>query len=672
VGYGKRSKEAEARRIEVQAARRATGRALSVSSKQIAKPARRKRCRLDLAKFCKTYFAVSFCKPWSKSHRAALARLQHAILHGGQVAFAMPRGEGKSTIAKAAALWALLYGHRRYLELIAATEKKAEKLLKECKTYLRFSDLLNEDFPEVCLPIRALNGLAAKANGQEVNGHPSEIEWTTKRVVLPVVHDFAKTGDMAPTSGAVLEIAGLTGDIRGRSYTRSDGAVYRPDFALIDDPQTKESAESDSQCDDREEIVQGDVMGLAGPGETITAVITATIIRKGDLADRMLDRKRNPDWQGSVSSMVVSWPSDMRLWSEYNELRKRGLEDGDQGAGAKLFYKQNRAAMDAGAEVGWEQRKAKGDVSALQHAMDLFFRLGKSFFAEYQNQPQDDEKQLYELDAERVAARVNGIPRRELPESALVAVSFLDINRYGIHWVTLGASNTLAGYVCDYGKYPPGQQSVLWSETSTGGRTEEQAIFAALQAVCDQIVDSPLTRHGQTARVDRIGVDCGYKMDVVFKFAASYRRAQIIPSRGMSAKDYRPRRIVGKPGTQCHVTDWYNKGRVLVHDADHWREQMQRGFMLPPGSDGSVSLYGDNPRDHAIIAEQASAEVLTDKVQGNTGWLYRWRLRPGHRNDLGDCLTGARVQAHFLGCDVNRVDVPKIQKQTKRATYTEV
>jgi hypothetical protein len=50
---------------------------------------------------------------------------------------------------------------------------------------------------------------------------------------------------MVPTSGSVVGVSGLTGEgIRGSLKTLTTGEMVRPDFVLIDDPQTPESARS--------------------------------------------------------------------------------------------------------------------------------------------------------------------------------------------------------------------------------------------------------------------------------------------------------------------------------------------------------------------------------------------------------------------------------------------
>ncbi len=101
----------------------------------------------DLAVFLKTYFPNAFPLPWCPDHLKVISALQTAIVHGGLFAMAMPRGSGKTTIAIRAAIYAILYGYRRFVCLIAASEPSAKRLLRSLQDELRFNELLAEDFP---------------------------------------------------------------------------------------------------------------------------------------------------------------------------------------------------------------------------------------------------------------------------------------------------------------------------------------------------------------------------------------------------------------------------------------------------------------------------------------------------------------------------------------------
>ena len=71
--------------------------------------------------------------------------------------------------------------------------------------------------------------------------------------------------------------------------------TVRPQLVVMDDPQTEESARSLSQCANRESILAGAVLGLAGPGKKISGIMPRTVIRPGDMADRILHRDNHPE-----------------------------------------------------------------------------------------------------------------------------------------------------------------------------------------------------------------------------------------------------------------------------------------------------------------------------------------------------------------------------------------
>ncbi len=628
---------------------------------------RNRAVKAGLAVWLRTYLPDSFPLPFSDDHLADLATLDRAIKRGGLFAQACPRGDGKTTRAEGSVLYAVLNGYRRFVVPIGADSAAANDLMESIKTELETNELLLADYPEVCYPIAELDGNPVRGRRQsdKKTGIKTGIEWKVDKLVLPTVKG-------SKASGAIICPRGITGRIRGLCQKMKDGTKLRPDFVLIDDPQTDESAYSETQCDTRERIIISTVLGLAGHKKQMAGVANVTIIKHGDLAHRLLDRKRHPEFQGVVRGMVKKWPDAQEtLWKEYEQIRQDGLANGDDGAAATEFYRKNREGMDSGAVVAWEHQYNESELSALQHAENLLIDRGEGvFLAEYQNNPKVEKRQFYELTADYVASRTNGMRPWELPETATKVTCFIDVNLYGLHWALIGFNYTMAGHVVAYGKYPEGD-AVVWDQESTNGKTKEQAIFVALQELVEKITAAPLNRGGEPARIDVIGVDCGYSMETVFAFARNFRKACILPSRGFGYKYYSPRGK-GWKGTQCHITNWYGKGEVLAHNTDYWREQMQLAFRLPPGADGSISLYGEKT-DHREIGMHVSAEPLLDKFERPDGWHWTWGVVPGGRkNDLGDCLTGARVLAHRQGCDVNRVDVPKIQKQTKRATYTEM
>jgi hypothetical protein len=359
TGYDAMRERARARNVELSLIGRDIG-----ELPEIVNAERKAKAERDFRFFCEQYIPQTFRLPWSDDHLKVIAKIEQAVLHGGLFAMAMPRGSGKTSLCEIACLWALVYGHREFVALIGADEQHAESMLESMKAELEHNELLLEDFPEVVYPIHKLEGIHQRAAGQLYQGKQTHIGWTAREIVLPTM-----PGSRA--SGGIIRVAGITGRIRGMKYKRTDGESVRPSLVLIDDPQTDESARSPSQCAARERILAGAILGLAGPGRKIAGLMTLTVVRPDDLADRILDTEKHPQWQGERTRMVYEFPANKALWQRYAEMWAEGQRNGTGTKAATEFYRDRRGAMDEGAVIAWPARFNPDELSALQHAMNL-------------------------------------------------------------------------------------------------------------------------------------------------------------------------------------------------------------------------------------------------------------------------------------------------------------
>lgn len=630
------------------AERRSASRALTIP--EPLDVARRESYEHDLTGFLLTYMPSAFPLPFSDDHGRVLAKVQSAILTGGLFAEAMPRGSGKTTIVEGAVLWAILYGHRHFVVPIASDKDAAVELLTSIKTELDSNELLGEDFPEVCVPVSDLEGRSQRCHTQTHDGELIGMVWRIDKMVFPTV-----AVPWTRSTGAIIMPLGLTGRLRGPRHKLKDGSVSRPDFVILDDPQTDESAYSEGQCDARERLIKGAVLGMSGPGKKIAAVMPCTVIRKGDLADRLLDHKRHPEWQGERTQLITTWPDAQdTLWQEYGDIWRESMANGDGLAPATTFYLDHREAMDAGAILPWEHRKQDHELSALQHAENLILERGMAIFmAEYQNAPEDAKPALYDITADVVCSKLNGLPHRHVPPNANYVTVMIDVNpSAGLNWCCAAWGGDMTGYVLDYGIYP-GENKPLWTAKQTGGLSEDQAIFQGLAALVPMIVnDTVFLQNNEPRKPDIVIIDCGYKMDTVFSYTRTAQLGMpVVPGRGWGTKTraYTPPRGAVRVGNNWHVTDWQKKGRVLVHAANFWRMTTQKAFLLQAGGPGSVSLWGKDGRRHRRFGREVSAERLVEFVRGDAFDHYVWFLTPGEANDLLDCIVGCAVGASWAG-----------------------
>ena len=175
----------------------------------------------------------------------------------------------------------------------------------------------------------------------------------------------------------------------------------------------RDSARSVDQTRKRLELLNGDVLGMAGPGEQISALMTCTKMYEGDLADTVLDRDEYPEWDSECTRLVYSFPTNDTAWEEYFELRRS-----DGKAPATEFYRRHQPEMDADAQIAWQARyDAKGgEISAIQHAMNLRKKVGpEAFAAEYQNEPSLQQTSDQVLTADQVMEKTSGYKRGEIP-----------------------------------------------------------------------------------------------------------------------------------------------------------------------------------------------------------------------------------------------------------------
>ena len=665
--------EAKLRGEEREVAIRREKRFIILPSDSVAKE-QREVWRYDLVGFCQNVMRESFPLAFSPHHIDMLRKMEQMILRGGTQAIAMPRGSGKSTCVIAAALWAILYGHRRYGTILASDQGSAERLLQSVKTEIWLSPGVGVYWPRLRAYIEKGDGQAQKFRHiLNPDGSQPLISWGKDFIKLPNV----AVDDEDEWSGAAFQARGLGAGVRGMQYKAPDGGTIRPDFAIIDDPQTKEVANSHTQITDRESIIQGDVLGLAGPGKDMAVFMLMTVIAPNDLADRFLNPKLHPEWLGIRVPMIESFPDEIGgLWEEYRILYLNALTDGRKPDEARKFYADNREAMDKGGSVYWEDRKGPDDLSALEHAIGLRIRLQNEFLAEYQNQPLEYRGgKPYHIDSVTVMQRTNGFPRLHVPTEASLIVSFTDINHSGLNTVVMASTNDAVRYILDYQTYPGNGMPLYDSANFLKKKEGDQlAIARALDIHIKEIGAARYARGGKLVSPDLILIDCGNWMDLVFRWCETKRHtfpmSRLSPSRGRAASKYRPTGVIGKPGDGWHAAEWDKRGRVLVHNADEWRMRVQRAFLMPSGIPGGVTIFGDRPAVHSLYADEITSEVLEEYIEATEGGntFFKWGKRVGVPNDKLDATTGCFVGLSFLGASESGLAPKKIirKPQPKR------
>ncbi|MBI5864852.1 MAG: phage terminase large subunit family protein [Planctomycetes bacterium] len=651
-------------------------------------PVRRARAERDFRFFCEAYFPQTFHLPWSPDHLKVIAKIELAVLEGGLFAMAMPRGSGKTSLCETACLWALVYGHREFVALVGSDEEHAASMLDSIKVEVETNDELEADFSEVVGPVRALEGIHQRAAGQLYQGRQTHTGWTAREIVLPTLPRLEWLGNHSPKSnGAIIKVAGITGRIRGMKHKRVDGSSVRPSLVLIDDPQTDESARSPSQCVTRERILSGAILGLAGPGRKIAGLMTLTVVRPDDLADRILDRDKHPQWQGERTKMVYAFPANESLWARYAELWRGGMR-ADRGiADATEFYRQHREQMDAGAVIAWPERHHPDELSAIQHAMNLRLDRGEAaFWAEYQNEPLPEEHADDELlTADQIGSKVNGLRRGDVPIGCTHLTMFIDVQGKALFWLIAAWEGDFTGHVIDYGTEPDQKASYFtlrdlrYTLASAAPRAGlEGAIYAGLERLTEATLGREWRRDdGAMVRIDRCLVDAnwGSSSDVVYQFCRQSTHAStLLPSHGryvgassIPFSEYKRRRG-DRVGLNWRVPTVNGKRAVrhVTFDTNFWKSFIHARFAVSMGDPGCLSLFGRNAEHHRLLAEHLTSEYRV-KTAGRGRTVDEWKLRvEALDNHWLDCLVGCAVAASMdgvvlFGTDSKPVERPRVR-----------
>lgn len=625
----------------------------------IVNPERRDACALSLRLFLETYFAKAFYRKWSADHLDVIEKTQRAILDGYSSAVAMPRGSGKTTIHQRAAIWAIVYGHRRFVWIVAADATKAKGCLRSIKTTFESNQLLYEDFPEVCAPIRRLRRNALAAKSQHIDGAPTLIDWTAECAQMPQVE-----GSLA--SGARIGVGGITGAAgRGAQITLPDDSVLRPSLILVDDFQSRESAASQTQCRTRLDTISGDLMGMRGPGEKFAMLVTCTVIYQGDAADQLLDRKRFPEFHGTRKKLIYKWPDNEKLWEEYAELRNLALREDREPVEANGFVADNYDALHAGSEVAWPERKEDGDHSALQHAYNLKIADPENFAAEYQNEPVSRvDNDISFATADEIAEKLSGREKGKLPGSTERVAASIDVQGNSLWWGAAGLESGFGGSVLDYGVFPP-QGRMFFTQrdlpvtfqTLWPGLTEEQAIAKALGLLVEKIAAMRWTLdNGAEVGVSKILIDEGYKDLVVHEFCkSSPHRSLLMPAKGMGVEagdvpmNDRPKKageIVGHNWRE-RLAPNNRTLRHVIWDTNWWKAFIHERWKTPPGGRGCLNISGTKAFENRLFGQHQVAEYPI-KTEGRGRVVIECKLRPNRPDNhwldmLGMCFVGGSM-----------------------------
>lgn len=638
----------------------------------------RARCLADPYVFVETCFPRVFFQPFTCGRRAMGDAIIHAARHGGDQAIAGPRGDGKTRLALFLALHLELCGQVTFPLIVSKSGRRAARELKNLKDAIRDSDEFAALFPEVALPIRALGGWASRARQQTVGGVFTHLEWSADAIVLPTVATATlqslgwPAGTDSTARGQITASLGVEGAIRGYSIRNE-----RPDLAIIDDIDDRESANSETLTDDRCHIIEEDIGGLAGPDRTIARVMLCTLLNHTCIAAMYTDRSKKPSWKGQRHKLLEVLPTREDLWLEYVALRQNRAETDPDARAAHQFYAARQSDMDAGAIVSNPYRfdarpmadGSPAQLSALQACYDLIADRGQvTFDTEYQNDPPVAAGPIESgITPHRVQRQLNGLDRLALPQGAVLVTCGIDVRKTALHWTAVAWQEDASGHVIAYGVH----------ETVGAIYGSDQGLDLILRRACLGLLEE---LRATLPRVpDLTLIDAGWRTDAVYA-ACAEAGLGVLPVKGFGKSsgctaanfyDIQRRSQDKRPGDGWFLSRQGSLWLVCA-DTDRWKSWLHDRWMTAPDNPGCMYLYGTpgqpggrlsaDEKAHHSFAHHLTNEVEVEEL--TKGKLVRRRKAKSENTHWLDAAYYACVAANIKG-----VRLP--MKQTAKATAPE-
>lgn len=671
---------------------------------EVANWKRREACIADPELFLRTYFGQRpyFYTPFCSDHRKVIAKFEDAIRNGGLFALAMPRAHGKTSYARAFTIRAIATGMRRFAFFVGAASPHARRSIDAIKEMMVGSTLYHpekkiyinptpfaEDFPEIVFPAAALGRTPNRQKGQRgIDGVPTDIHWSGDHIRLPTLSPCpTMRPEQHRCGGSIAMGAGLLGS----AITGLNINGLRPDLLIPDDPQTRESAAKDSACEKREEIINAMVTGLAGAGVRMAAVMPVTVIREGDLADRFLSHQLHPEWAKERTPLLHSMPTNMDLWEKNKAIRKdynpyAGPEDKRRAAEeATLHYIDNQAAMDAGAEASWPERFNHDEVSAIQNAMNMHNDNRRAFFAEMQNKPEPpDYGKSTKLTADVITGKLSQLPRGTVPFEASTLTAFIDLQQTMLFYAVCAFTQGFSGSIIQYGTFPDQRRSYFTlsdaptplSRCEGVPQGEEAQIKWAIRKLTETLMtmEWPREKTGAPSKIDLCLVDSGKWTKIVYEVCRQLSSYKVLPSKGASyTSDSKKSTGSGKANAgdkrgyhwSLPVAKEERGVKLLTFDTNPWKSFLHQRLAISGDATGSMTLFGDDPSTHRMLADHLMAEYCEVNTNERTKLtVEEWYAKPGKPdNHWLDAVVGCCVAAAVQGVTLEGVHPPSKQRR---------
>lgn len=265
------------------------------------------------------------------------------------VAWACPRGHAKTAwLTNIFLIHQVVYRHRKYIVAVSETTDVAGDFITWGRYQLKLNDKLRQDFGEL-LDVRPSK-----------NATDNKYEFIT-------------------TTNTKVEAKGLQVQMRGLRHGNT-----RPDLFILDDLESKETTNTPEQIEKSKAWFRDEMLPAMSKNGIV--IYLGTILCYDSLLDYVL--KERKDFESRRFAAVEKFADNDTLWDEWRRLYS---EDSTNAAkNARKFYEDNEAEMLKGAEILWPGYWSYYEFMEIRENDGI-----KSFNQEYQNNPTDEERQIF-------------------------------------------------------------------------------------------------------------------------------------------------------------------------------------------------------------------------------------------------------------------------------------
>ena len=466
-------------------------------------------------------------------------------------------------------------------------------------------------------------------------------------------------------------------------YTLPNGDQIRPDAILCDDIQTRKSAKSPSQVEEREDIIKGDLMGMRGD-RPLAMMVTCTPIYEDDLAERLLSNERSPEFKSVRVPMLKSMPVNMDLWEEYDVVRRGELVGEAEPGSANQFYEKNQRKLDEGAEHYWPEKLDAGKISAIQCAMEDYLADPDMFAAEKQCQPQPHQKSDIEpLQASELCRRVSPYGQGIVQADHTHLTAHVDVQAKVLFYAVCSWSQKFGGTVIEYGTWPKRSTSGRYFTLSSlrsglaqkyKGLDEGGAIRAGIKDCVLYLTQKQYKReNGGEVGCSLILCDGRWRTDDVEAGIIESKSpiAQIMFGTGIGAVNA-PMSQWPKQDGRLFGDHWIEdkprrRRRRAVHaDVNHWKSELHGSLQVPELHPEALRWHDGSRTYHQMISDHCCAEVCY-RVESRNRTVDEWQLKHSTLdNHHWDNLVGCMVGASKIGLKRSRHEHGNTEKKPKK------